>query len=131
MLAEFAIGRTTQRNPVGAFRALKRGPWICVGGMGVFAGFFILSFYSVVGGWTVTYAVKSAAGLLATQNVKALGNAFGDFIGDPVEPIVYHALFMVMTIAIVARGVQVGIERASKVLMPLLFYCWRYCACVR
>jgi len=122
MLAEFAIGRTTQRNPVGAFKALKRGPWVAVGGMGVFAGFFILSFYSVVGGWTVAYAVKSAAGLLATQDIKALGSVFGNFIADPVEPVIYHGLFMALTICVVARGVQSGIERASKVLMPLLFF---------
>ncbi len=122
MLAEFAIGRTTQRNPVGAFKALRGGPWVAVGGMGVFAGFFILSFYSVVGGWTVAYAVKSATGLLATQDVKALGSAFGGFIGDPVEPVVYHALFMALTIAVVARGVDIGIERACRVLMPMLFF---------
>ena len=121
MLAEFAIGRTTQRNPVGAFKALKGGPWVAVGAMGVVTGFIILSFYSVVGGWTVAYAAKSATGLLATQDVKALGSAFVGFIGDPVEPVVYHGLFMVPTIAIVARGVDIGIERACRILMPLLF----------
>ena len=121
MLAEFAIGRTARRNPVGAFRHLKGGPWVVAGGLGVCTGFIILSFYSVVGGWTVAYAVKSATGLLATQDVKALGSAFSGFIGDPVEPVIYHALFMVLTIAAVARGVDIGIERACRVLMPVLF----------
>ncbi|MBC8337972.1 MAG: sodium-dependent transporter [Alphaproteobacteria bacterium] len=121
MLAEFAIGRRAQRNPVGAFKALKGGPWVAVGGMGVFCGFIILSFYSVVGGWTVAYAVKSATGLLANGDAKALGNAFGGFIGDPVEPLIYHALFMAVTMAVVAKGVHGGIERVCRVLMPVLF----------
>ncbi len=121
MLAELAIGRTTQRNPVGAFKTLKRGPWTAVGAMGVFAGFFILSFYSVVGGWTFAYAFKSATGLLATQDIKILGNAFGGFISNPIEPLIYHALFMVITITIVLRGVDIGIERTCRILMPLLF----------
>jgi len=121
MLAEFAIGRRTKRNPVGAFKHLKGGAWIAVGGMGVFTGFIILSFYSVVGGWTVAYAVKSATGLLANGDAKTLGSAFGSFIGDPMEPIIYHALFMAATIAVVARGVDIGIERACRVLMPVLF----------
>ncbi len=121
MLAEYAIGRSAKRNPVGAFKHLKGGAWIAVGAMGVFTGFIILSFYSVVGGWTIAYAVKSATGLLANGDAKALGSAFGDFIGDPVEPIIYHALFMAATIAVVARGVDIGIERACRVLMPVLF----------
>ncbi|MDA0304833.1 MAG: sodium-dependent transporter [Proteobacteria bacterium] len=121
MLAEFAIGRRTKRNPVGAFRHLKGGAWTAIGVMGVFTGFIILSFYSVVGGWTVAYAVKSATGLMASGDAKALGAAFGAFIGDPVEPIIYHALFMLATIAVVARGIDTGIERTCRVLMPVLF----------
>lgn len=120
MLAEFAIGRRVKRNPVGAIRHLKGGAWIAVGGMGVFTGFIILSFYSVVGGWTIAYAVKSATGLMASGDPKALGAAFGAFIGDPMEPIVYHTLFMAATIAVVARGVDIGIERTCRVLMPVL-----------
>jgi len=121
MLAEFAIGRRSKRNPVGAFRHLKGGAWIAAGGMGVFAGLIILSFYSVVGGWTVAYAVKSATGLLANGDAKTLGSAFASFIGDPVQPIIYHGIFMALTIAVVARGVDIGIERACRILMPILF----------
>ncbi len=121
MLAEFAIGRAGERNPVGAFKRLKAGPWVGVGYMGVVAGFAILSFYSVVGGWTIAYAVKTATGLLALSDAKALGGAFGAFVGDPVEPLVYHFAFMALTVAVVARGVERGIERSCRVLMPLLF----------
>ncbi len=121
MLAEFAIGRSAKRNPVGAFKHLKGGPWTAVGYMGVFTGFVILSFYSVVGGWTVAYAVKTATGLLALTDATALGDAFGAFIADPLEPVVYHGLFMALTISVVARGVGSGIERACRVLMPVLF----------
>lgn len=121
MLAEFAIGRAGERNPVGAIKRLKGGAWTGVGYMGVVAGFAILSFYSVVGGWTIAYAVKTATGLLALNDAKALGGAFGAFVGNTAEPLVYHGIFMALTVAVVARGVERGIERSCRVLMPLLF----------
>lgn len=120
MLAEFAIGRAGQRNPVGAFRALKGGAWPAVGGLGVIAGFVILSFYSVVGGWTLAYAIKSVSGALASNDPKILGAAFGAFIADPLDVIGFHAAFMVLTLVIVAGGVRHGIERAARILMPIL-----------
>tara|TARA_R110002073_G_scaffold222275_3_gene382493 strand:- start:1895 stop:3160 length:1266 start_codon:yes stop_codon:yes gene_type:complete len=120
MLAEFAIGRAGQRNPVGSFRALKGGAWPAVGGLGVVAGFVILSFYSVVGGWTLAYALKSVSGALASNDPKVLGAAFGAFIADPLDVIGFHAAFMVLTLGIVAGGVRGGIERAARILMPVL-----------
>ena len=121
MLAEFAIGRASGKNPVGAFARLKGGPWTGVGYMGVITGFIILSFYSVVGGWTIAYALKSATGLLAISDAKALGEVFGAFVSDPIGPIGYHGLFMALTVIVVARGIDAGIERACRVLMPMLF----------
>tara|TARA_R110001592_G_scaffold337866_1_gene624660 strand:- start:785 stop:2113 length:1329 start_codon:yes stop_codon:yes gene_type:complete len=120
MLAEFAIGRAGQRNPVGSFRVLKGGAWPAVGGLGVVAGFVILSFYSVVGGWTLAYAVKSVSGTLASNDPKVLGAAFGAFIADPLDVIGFHTAFMVLTLVIVAGGVRHGIERAARILMPIL-----------
>ncbi|HAD87217.1 MAG TPA: sodium-dependent transporter [Rhodospirillaceae bacterium] len=120
MLAEFTIGRAGQRNPVGAFRALKGGAWPAVGGLGVIAGFVILSFYSVVGGWTLAYAIKAATGALASNDPETLGAAFGAFISEPEGVIGFHTLFMVLTGGIIAGGVQGGIERASRILMPVL-----------
>ena len=120
MLAEFAIGRAGQRNPVGSFRTLKGGAWPAVGGLGVVAGFVILSFYSVVGGWTLAYALKSVSGALASNDPQVLGAAFGAFISDPLDVIGFHAAFMVLTLVIVAGGVRGGIERAARILMPVL-----------
>ena len=121
MLAEFAIGRAGEKNPVGAFKHLKGGAWTGVGYLGVVGSCVILSFYSVVGGWTIAYAVKTAAGMLSLADAKAFGGAFGAFVADPLQPILYHLAFMAMTIAIVARGIERGIERACRLLMPLLF----------
>ncbi|WP_417821240.1 sodium-dependent transporter [Terasakiella sp.] len=120
MLAEFAVGRAAQRNPIGAFAVLKGKLWPVVGFLAVLAAFLILSFYSVVAGWTIAYIVKMASGALV-GGADELGAAFGSFISDPVQPIIYHALFMGLTIAVVLGGVHDGIERACKVLMPLLF----------
>ncbi len=121
MLAEFAIGRRAKKNPVGAFRILKGRAWAAVGGMGVFTGFVILSFYSVVGGWTIAYAAKTATGLLGNGDARALGGVFGSFIAAPFEPIIYHGIFMALTVAVVVRGIDGGIEKACRVLMPVLF----------
>ncbi len=120
MMAEMAIGRAAERNPVGAFRRLKGGPWVAVGIMGVVTGFVLLSFYSVVGGWTIAYALKALAGQLSVSGADALGGVFGGFISSTAEPLVYHAVFMVLTAVVVGAGVGGGIERAGKVLMPLL-----------
>ncbi|MEH6628459.1 MAG: sodium-dependent transporter [Motiliproteus sp.] len=120
MLAEFAIGRAAQRDPVGAFAVLKGKLWPLVGIIGVIAGFIILSFYSVVAGWTIAYIIKMATGSLV-GDAEALGAAFGGFIADPIQPLLYHALFMGLTVAVVLGGVHGGIERACKFLMPMLF----------
>ncbi len=121
MLAEFVIGRAAQRNPVGAFAALKGGKWVWVGYMGVVAGFLILSYYSVVAGWTIAYIVKSATGLLQAADPKALGAIFGAFVAEPGGPLLYHFVFMALTVAVVLAGVHGGIEKSCKVLLPLLF----------
>jgi len=121
MLAELAIGRASRRNPVGAFKALKGGPWAAIGYMGVAAGFVILSFYSVVGGWTLAYVAATLGPLLKSAVAAALGQYFKDCSADPTRTIAYHALFMALTILIVMGGIEKGIERAAKLLMPVLF----------
>lgn len=121
MTAEILIGRTAQRNPAGALKLLKGGPWPAVGYLGILTAFVILSFYVVVAGWTVAYIVKLISGTISGSDPDALGAAFGGFIGDPVEPVLYAAFFMAVTAAVVISGVRRGIERAGRVLMPLLF----------
>jgi neurotransmitter:Na+ symporter, NSS family len=124
MLAEFTLGRKTQLNPVGAFNQIKPdSPWTGIGYMGVLAGFFILSFYGVVGGWTFAYVVKAITGsVLAFPSPKEAGEFFASFIGNTGEVIFYHALFMGTCISIVLRGVHGGIERACNILMPTLVF---------
>ncbi len=120
LLAEVMIGRKTGRNPVGAFRVLRGGgPWLLVGWLGVAAGFVILSFYGVVAGWALDYTVRSAAGLLAVDGAE-FGSAFEELASNGGRQVSWQALFMVVTIWVVARGVEHGIERANKILMPLL-----------
>jgi len=121
MLAEFAIGRAGERNPVGALRRLKGGLWPAVGYVGIAAAFIILSFYSVVAGWTIAYAFRAAAGVLATSDPDVLGAMFAEFSGNPVQPILYHLIFMALTVGVVAGGVHGGIERSCTILLPLLF----------
>lgn len=120
MLAELAIGRYTQRNPVGAFRALApRSAWIVVGALGVLAGLVILSFYSVIGGWALAYVLKAAAGTFGEGADTAA--IFGGLAGSASWAIFWHAIFMLLTVLVVVQGVRDGIERWTKILMPMLF----------
>lgn len=118
MTAELVIGRAAQRNPVGACRALGGRAWAGLGYLGILAGFLILSFYTVIAGWTLSYAWKMATGVLATADS---ADTFTGFVADPAQTIPPAAAFMGLTIAVVLGGVKGGIERANLVLMPLLF----------
>ncbi|MBF8983549.1 sodium-dependent transporter [Lutibacter sp. B2] len=120
MLAAITLGRKTQLSAVGAYRSIKK-KWAFVGGLGVVCGFFILAFYSTVGGWVIYYFVKALKGGLAIKDPEVLGSIFGGFISSPVESILYQGIFLVLTLAIVLRGISGGIEKASKIMMPALF----------
>lgn len=95
--------------------------WVLIGAMGVLAGFVILSFYSVVAGWTLGYIYKGLTGGLDFETVGVATDVFVDFIGNWQWAVGCHALFMVLCVAIVCKGVQSGIERWSRILMPVLF----------
>ncbi|MCL7960450.1 MAG: sodium-dependent transporter [marine benthic group bacterium] len=120
MLAELIVGRRTQRNPVGAFKDLAPGSvWVVVGGLGVFTGIIILSFYSVIAGWTLSYIFKTITGtFVAGVDTEAIYN---ELAGSAVPAISWHLLFIMITIYVVLGGVRDGIERWTKVLMPVLF----------
>ena len=121
MAAEMAIGRATHLGPIGAFRKLGNKKWTIIGIMGVLVAYFILSFYSVVGGWTVAYLVKAITGGIANStDPNWNGRLFTDFITEPVQPIIYHFIFGFITLFTVVSGVEKGIERISKYLMPIL-----------
>lgn len=128
MVAEILLGRRSQHNAVGAFRILAAGKpggkaWMGVGILGVMTGFVILSYYSVVAGWTLRYIVMAASGHLGqlAQDPEALQGFFGEFLANPGQQLLGHLLFMAATVFVVYFGVTRGIERAAKVLMPLLF----------
>jgi neurotransmitter:Na+ symporter, NSS family len=128
MVAEVVLGRRAQRNAVGTFRLLGAGKpggkaWTGVGILGVIAGFVILSYYSVVAGWTLRYLLLAVSGQLGAlaHHPAALQDFFGEFLGSAWQQIVCHLLFMGATVGVVVMGVSRGIERAAKVLMPLLF----------
>jgi NSS family neurotransmitter:Na+ symporter len=113
ILAEFVIGRRSKQSAIGAFEALGRPRWRVVGALGVFGGFWTLSYYSVVGGWVLRYAVGSVTGAY-------LGEAesyFGAISAGP-EAVAFHAAFMVVTVVIVAFGVKRGIEAATTLMVP-------------
>lgn len=121
VIAELVMGRMTERNPVGAFRRLAGGAWPLAGGMGITTAFIILSFYTVVAGWTIAYLMYAINGSLATTDTSHLNALFGQLVGSGMTPLIYAAVFMVMTSVVVAAGIGRGIERASKLFMPLLF----------
>jgi NSS family neurotransmitter:Na+ symporter len=122
MVAEIIVGRSTSRNPVGAFRMLRpRTAWPLVGWLGVVAGFVILSYYGVVAGWAMDYTWRMVTGGLAAMGEAGFAESFAALAGDGPRQVLWQGLFMLLTIVVVSRGVEAGIERASKVLMPLLF----------
>ncbi len=118
MLTEFAVGRHTGRAAVGAFKSTDRR-WTFTGVMGVLSGLLIMGFYPVVGGWALAYIFKVGGGLLSTP--EAIGDSFGGFISDPVQPLLWMAAYLFLNVIIVMKGISGGIEKAGKVLMPLLF----------
>jgi len=126
MMAEVMLGRRGRQSPINTMRSLalaegRHPAWQLLGWMGILAGFLILSFYSVVAGWTLAYVFRSAGGAFAGASPEAIAAGFGAFIGDPERLLAWHTIFMVMCVLVVARGVASGLERAVRVLMPALF----------
>jgi len=123
MIAELVIGRHTEKDPVGAFKSMVGGTgWELVGYLGVLTGFLILSFYGVVGGWTLGYIVKSVSGSIGgIADLESAEVIFNSFVQNPFALVGYQLAFMGACMFIVFRGINNGIERWSKVLMPLLF----------
>ena len=123
MFAELSIGRATQRNPVGAFKALVPDSlWPLIGGLGVLTGFAILAFYGVIAGWTLGYFYKAVTGSLAVAvDAEASSEVFTTLVGSAGPSILLTAVFLVMTILVVRGGISGGIERVTTILMPLLF----------
>ena len=151
MAAEILIGKKGKQNPINSMRTLsyessyyytdkpdknlKRiikvkenykekeifSNWELVGWMGILAGIFILSFYSVIAGWTISYIIKSLTGSFTLITAAGSSAKFQTFISDPEKLILWHTIFMILTCYIVSKGVKSGIEKAIKFLIPGLF----------
>lgn len=122
LIGEILIGRTTQRNPVGAFKQLSNSKfWTAVGSMGVAAGFAILSYYAVVAGWSLGYIWEAISGTFYefVEPTEA-GAHFTGLTQNVTWEIGYFLAFMILTMVVVFAGVQKGIERGSKIMMPVL-----------
>jgi len=113
ILAEFVVGRRTKSNAIDAFAELGHRQWRVVGALGVFTGFWILSYYDVVGGWVLRYILGSATGAYFGNPAEY----FGAVSAGP-EAVLAQALFLVICMAIVALGIEDGIEKATKVMVP-------------
>ncbi len=127
MMAEIMIGRRARVSPINAMRKLAQESggskrWVAVGWLGTFAAFFILSFYTVIAGWALHYTVLSAQGVFAgLATAEESASIFDGLQMSWPTMLLWHTVFMVMTIVVVARGVEQGLERAVRWLMPLMF----------
>ncbi|WP_348673682.1 sodium-dependent transporter [Duncaniella dubosii] len=120
--AEFIIGRHTGLNIRGAFRKLAPGKsWGIVGYLGLLASMLILSFYSVVAGWTLEYIIQSMSGFGGITSVAGLHGQFDSFATSDIRPVIWTLAFLTINYFILARGVQKGIEKMSNIMMPMLF----------
>ena len=123
MLAELIIGRYSQKNPAGAFEFIKPGSlWKLIGYFGILTAVCIFSYYAVIAGWSAGYLVKMATGSFKASITSELSDKiFTEFSSDPLQVILYFLVMMGLTTFIVSRGVKSGIERWTKILMPILF----------
>jgi len=121
LLAEFIIGKSTQKEAISAYRMLAPNTkWHWIGKLGVFTSFLLLSFYSVIGGWIVIYLVKGLFGGIINDSTN-YSEVFTNTISNPGLTILAQGIFLLITVYVVAKGVQQGIEKATKILMPALF----------
>lgn len=121
LIGEFIIGSSSQRTALLAFREFGDGRWTMIGYLGVVGCFILLSFYSVIGGWVLIYVVLSLSGTLSGRSPDEFSSIFSEIVATPSTAICGQFLFLLFTMLIILKGVEAGIERISKVLMPLLF----------
>jgi len=126
MMAEVMLGRRGRETPVNTMRHLAKEThtsqnWQLIGWVGTLAGVLILSYYSVIGGWTLAYILFSGTGTFSGIAGDGGPALFDNFVMNPVSLVAWHTVFMIITMLIVARGVKSGLEKAVQWLMPLLF----------
>jgi len=126
MMAEILLGRRGRKSPVNTMHTLAaeeglNSNWYLLGWLGVIAGFIILSYYSVIAGWTIAFIFKTGMGDFIGSNADQTTAIFSELISNPVVLLFWHTIFMFLTIYVVSRGVKSGLEQAVKFLMPALF----------
>ncbi len=122
IMSEFVIGRRSQSNVVGAYRKLgKKKGWTIIGYFSLISALLIYAFYSVVSGWTLNYIVLACTNKLSGLSPEQVTETFTTFTTGTFWPVFYQLLFLIMTALVITFGVQKGIEKVSKVLMPMLF----------
>lgn len=122
MIAEFTVGRRAKASTGKAFGILAPGTqWKWLGRLGVLSGLLILGYYSVVAGWTLEYIITSLSNGFAGKGPEDYVAIFQNFSQDPVRPIVWCLVFLFLTHFVIVKGVKDGIEKSSKVMMPVLF----------
>jgi len=126
MMAEVMLGRRGRQSPINTMTALaaeegRPKSWSLLGWLGVVAGFLILSYYSVIAGWALSYVFRTASGVFDGATADGVSSIFTGFVSNPESLLAWHTIFMVATMIIVSRGVRDGIERAVTYLMPTLF----------
>ena len=123
-ISEFVVGRRSQENAYAAFRDLSGGSnWKWIGLLTVIIPMVVLSYYSVIGGWSVEYLLKSLTfSFTSAESQSAISTMFVDFVTNPWVPLIGHTAFLLVTALIVVVGIKDGIEKFSKVMMPLLFF---------
>ena len=126
MMAEIMIGRAGRRSPMQALAFLADEAdvslhWKWLGLFGAITVFFILSFYSVVSGWSIEYLVSAVNGSFVNRSPQEIGASFDAFLADPLRMTFNHTLFMLLTMSVVAAGIANGIEKLNNMMMPLLY----------
>lgn len=126
MMAEIMIGRRGRQSPINSMQSLAQEAaadprWRFVGWAGMIAGFLILAYYSVIAGWSMAYIVKAFFGSFMNDSAEEIQRLFDNLMASPIQQIFWHSLFMLITMHFVRKGVQGGLEKAVRFLMPSLF----------
>ncbi|MEL7298586.1 MAG: sodium-dependent transporter [Pseudomonadota bacterium] len=123
MMSEIILGRRGRRNPIETMTLLGKeegssSKWGWVGGMGVLAGVLILSYYSVIAGWSLDYVIASLTGSFHQVDAAGINAVFNDLTGSPQRVLLWHSVFMLLSVFVVAKGVEKGLEKAVKFMVP-------------
>lgn len=126
MMTEILLGRRAQKNPLDGMKTLAieaqaSQHWKYLGGMGMITGLLILGFYSVIGGWVLSYIGEAARGSFSAISGSQSSTNFDGLLASPFKLLFWHTIFMLMTMGVVARGVNFGLEKANNILIPSLF----------